>query len=423
MKKNINKLVAFAIGISVMTGSIMPVFAADTDQNVGTSVKQNTNNVIYEQNQVKQNPVLTLKQAIDAAINNSDKLALKSKEIKLYENKADIQDELDDFQDNDDDFPYDKLELKVKQTKEQKEYMEDQIAEDITNKYNNLVTMQNTLIKLKKQIEIKKKENEYIQFKKSIGMSTTIDIKKAEIDFQKLINSEKAQQDQLKNAQYYFRIITEKDVNNYVLEQNQEYKEFRIEGSLDEYFDKVVDKYYKYDKKLLDMTKDNLVDNDVDKPDSHDKFDKADFKKTVENADGTASEEYDSAGYEAAQKAYVQEWNDYGTYLQNKYNLSSSKVSLEENKKNLKKGLKESYVSLISMENDINVAKSNTDVKNKELGIAKFKYDEGLITKITYDNQVLDYEDLETNLRNSVNSYNKLKNQIQKPWLLSGSAS
>ena len=67
--------------------------------------------------------------------------------------------------------------------------------------------------------------------------------------------------------------------------------------------------------------------------------------------------------------------------LQNKYNLSSSKVSLDEKKKNLKKGLKESYASLLDMENSINVAKSNMDVKNNELSIAKLKYDEGLITK------------------------------------------
>ena len=38
--------------------------------------------------------------------------------------------------DSDEEFPYDKLELLLKQTKEQKEYMEDQIAQDITNKYN-----------------------------------------------------------------------------------------------------------------------------------------------------------------------------------------------------------------------------------------------------------------------------------------------
>ena len=436
MRKNINKIVAFTIGISIMSGSIMPVFAADSNQTITSEVNQvtsitantalNISSAANVQNQVKKTAVLTLKEAIDAAINNSDQLALKSKEIKLYEDKADIQEELDDLQGSDDDFPYDKLELTIKQTKEQKEYTEDQITEDIANKYNNIVLMQNTLNKLKKQIEIQTRDNENAKFKKSLGMSISLDISKAEIELQKLKNSEKAQQDQLKNATDYFKIITERDINNYVLEQDQEYKEFRIEGSLDEYFDNVVDKYYKYDNKLFEMTKDNLKDNDVDRPSSNDKpnTDDSRFQKDITDVDGNVTgKEFDSKAYDAAEQTYVGLWNDFGNYLQNKYNLSSSKVSLDEKKKNLKKGLKESYASLASMENDINVAKSNMDVKNKELSIAKLKYDEGLITKINYDKQVLDYEDLETNLRSSINSYNKLKNQIQKPWLLSSSAS
>jgi hypothetical protein len=139
MRKNINKIVVFAIGISVMSGSIIPVFAADSNQTITSEVNQvtsstantalNISSAANVQNQVKKTPVLTLKEAIDAAINNSDKLALKSKEISLYEDKADIQEELDDLQGSDDDFPYDKLELTIKQTKEQKEYTEDQIAE------------------------------------------------------------------------------------------------------------------------------------------------------------------------------------------------------------------------------------------------------------------------------------------------------
>lgn len=432
MQKNVNKLVAFAIGISVISGNAIPVLAAENNGQSVISIDKQNNNIIgintsnslnIVQDQLKQKPILTLKEAIDAAINNSDKLALKSKEIKLYKDKLEIQEELDDFQDSDDDFPYDKLELTVKQTEEQKKYMQDQIAQDITDKYNDIVSMQNALDKLKKQIEIQTTLNEYTKYKKNLGMTTSLDISKAEIDLQKLKNSAKAQEDKLNNAQDYFKILTEKDIKNYILEQDQEYEPFRINGSLDEYFDKVVDKYYKYDKKLFEMTKDNLDDNEVGKPDSGDKPDKADFNTTVVNPDGTSNKVFDSAGYQAASQAYVKKWNDYGNYLQNKYNLSSSKVSLEENKKNLKKGLKESYASLASMENDINLAKVTMEEKNKELSIAKLRFDEGLITKIDYDKQVLDYVELETNLRTSINSYNKLKNQIQKPWLLSGSAS
>ena len=433
MRKNIKKLIAFAIGISVISGSSISVFAAENVKdnstnivNVATTTAADTTNtgVIYVQNQVKidqvkQKPVLTLKSAIDAAISNSGKLSLKSKEIKLYEDKLDIQDELDDIQDNDNDFPYDKLELTVDQTKEQKDYMEDQITQDITNKYNDLITRNNELKKIKKQIEIKTIENEYVKLKKDLGLSTAIELKNAEVDFQKLKNNEKAKENQLKNAQDYFQILTEKDLNNYSLEEKQEFKVFKIEKSQDEYFDDVIEKYYKYDKKLIELTRDNLKDNEVDKPDSDDKPDADDYKSTVVNADGTISSQFDSSGYAAAQQAYEKSYTDYGTYLQNKYNLSSSRVSLEENKKNLKKGLKESYAKLIDMENSINVAKSNIEVKNNELSIAKLKFDEGLMTKVAYDKLVLDNESLDTDLRTSVNDYNTLKNQIQKPWLLS----
>jgi outer membrane protein TolC len=430
MRKNINKLIAFVIGISVINGSGITVFAEENAQNnsinITNSVAVTTTNatssnsgVIYIKDQVKQKPVLTLQSAIDAAISNSGKLALKSKEIKLYEDKLDIQDELDDIQGNDNDFPYDKLELTVDQTKEQKDYMEDQIAQDITNKYNDLITKNNELNKIEKQLEIKTIENGYLKVKKDLGLSTAIELNNAEIDFQKLKNSEKAKENQLKNAQDYFQVLTEKDLNQYSLEEKQEFEVFKIDKSQDEYFDKVIDKYYKYDKKLIELTKDSLDDNKVDRPDSEDKPDADDYKSTVENADGTISSQFDSSGYAAAQQAYEKSYTDYGTYLQDKYNLSSSKVSLEESNKNLKKGLKESYASLLDMENTINVAKANIEVKNNELSIAKLKYDEGLMTKTSYDKLVLDNGTLETDLRTSINDYNTLKNKIQKPWLLS----
>ena len=41
MRKNINKLVAFAIGVSIMSGSVIPAFAADT-----TTTTQNTSTIL-----------------------------------------------------------------------------------------------------------------------------------------------------------------------------------------------------------------------------------------------------------------------------------------------------------------------------------------------------------------------------------------
>ncbi|OOM75606.1 outer membrane efflux protein [Clostridium puniceum] len=431
MRKNINKLIAFAIGMSVISGSAIPAFAAENVQNNSTNTinvatsavtitttNDGSTGAIYAQSQVKHKPVLTLQESIDADISNSDKFSLKAKEIELYEDKLDIQDEIDEVNDEDNDFPYDKIELMVDQSKEQKKYMEDQIAQDITNKYNDLITRENEISKIKKRIEIKTTENEYLKLKKDLGIVTDIAVKNAEVEFQKLKNSEKAKEDQLKNAKDYFKVLTDKDLNNYELQQQEEFKAFRIEGSQDKYFDEIIDKYYKYDKKLIELIKDNLEDNKVDRPNTSDEPDEDDYTHTVDNGNGTTSKEFDSTGYAAAKVAYVKEWADYGTYLESKYDYRSSKVSLEDNKKNLKNGLKESYASLLDMENGIIVAKSNIEVKNKELSIARLRYDEGLIIENEYNTLVLDNKDLETELRNSINKYNTLRNKIQKPWLL-----
>jgi outer membrane protein TolC len=439
MRKNINKLIAFAIGISVINGSGISAFAADNTQgnisdtintsattavassNISNTSEIANSNVTNTQNQINKKQVLTLDDAIDAALSNSGKLTLKSKEIRLYENKLDVQDELDKAKGNDNGFPYDKLELTVDQTKEQKSYMEDNIAQDITNKYNDLIARGRELNKLINQIEIQNKENEYLTLKRDLGLATEVEVKNAEITLQKLKNTEQAKETQLKNAQDYFKVLTDKDLNNYVLSEAQEFEAFRINGSQDEYFDEVIEKYYKYDNKLIDLTKDDLDDNEVDKPSSNDKPNKSDskFQKDKKDALGNViGQEFDSTAYATAEQAYEKSWSDYGTYLQNKYNLSNSKVTLEENKKNLKKGLKESYASLLDMGNTITVAKTNIQVKNNELSIAKLKYDEGLMTKTAYDKLVLDNGTLETDLRASINDYNTLKNKIQKPWLL-----
>ena len=88
MRKNINKIVAFAIGISVISGSIMPVFAADTTQNL--LLKYIT---LYNMQQTNQKTVLTLDDAIKSAISISDTLALDEKKISYQDKTNDIKEE------------------------------------------------------------------------------------------------------------------------------------------------------------------------------------------------------------------------------------------------------------------------------------------------------------------------------------------
>lgn len=76
MRKNLSKIVALAIGINVMSGSIMPVFAADDIQITYTTANK--------QGQADRKTVLTLDDAIKGAISVSETLALDDKKINYH---------------------------------------------------------------------------------------------------------------------------------------------------------------------------------------------------------------------------------------------------------------------------------------------------------------------------------------------------
>lgn len=133
MNKKINKVIAAGITVSMINGAIIPTFAAEntkavTDKSnsivLNSSTSGENTNTLDEQI-TKTKKVITLDQLIKCAVDNSDKLALKEKELKLYDDKLDLQDEKDDFSDDNnlktgndtvDDFPSDKLKLQKKQT-------------------------------------------------------------------------------------------------------------------------------------------------------------------------------------------------------------------------------------------------------------------------------------------------------------------
>lgn len=400
MRKNINKLVAFAIGISVMSGSIVPVFAADNTQQVTSTATAST--------QENEKPILTLEDAIKAGIANDSTISLQTKNINLQEDKLDIQDEIDD-----DGYDYDNQELVVKQEKQKRDFMEDQVAQNITDKYNDLIAQSKSLEKLKKQIEVETKKLNDAKLQKSLGLITSINLTQAEINIQTLKNSQEDAENKLKDSKNYFQVLTGKDLNKYTLDENTDYEVFRIEGSVDNYLDNIIDKYIEYDKESYDLLKNHINDDLKDSlptslPDKDDFSDDPD-DGSVANPQ-TADEKYEKAieGYKA--------------YLDAKFGVAGKSVSVSEKKKAYKQMLNAYYTTLLSLEKNINVLKSNIELTNKQLSVSKLQCDLGLITKTQYDSQVAASEDLEINLRSLIDNYNKIKNNIQKPWTISTSS-
>ncbi|WP_243145194.1 TolC family protein, partial [Clostridium neonatale] len=171
--------------------------------------------------------------------------------------------------------------------------------------------------------------------------------------------------------------------------------------------------------------KDDGVDDilDEDPPSVPDKA-KYVSTETDENGKPTASFNYGGYAlgmmeYQSKIESYIKHLQRYESYLDGKYSIDEGKVKLEDSKKKLKNGLKESYAALLDLENTIDNLSNTVNSTNKKLEFAKASVENGLMTENDYNSKVLSAKDLESNLRKLVNTHDKLKNNIEKPWTLS----
>lgn len=434
MRRNLKYIIALAVGICVTMGMINPVFAAETindNKNISSTI---LDGIIINEQGVEEKQIITLDKVINAAISNSGKLALKAKEIEKIRNKMEIQDKTNDFYDSIDqkvyDFPYDKLELQEYQTDQEEEFLKDQIASDITNKYNTIVMKQIEINKLKTNLEIKTKELEIMKTKLRIGMITANQLDDKQIEIKSLQDDIQAKENSLKNNIEYLEILTNLNLSNFTLDKNISYDVFKIDGSIDKYLDDKIDKYLKYNNKMIELTEDYLDKlkedgvKDIMEEGTPDMPHRNSPKYLETDDKGNTSFDYAKYAialiqYQGEVSSFSQDLAAYGAYIDAGYNMDEAKVKLDESKKKFKNVLKESYSTLLELENKINGLEEQVKSINIKLRQAKSQVDMGMMTENDYKAMVLKSEDLDTSLRNLINTYNNLKDSIQKPWILS----
>lgn len=431
MSKNLNKIVAFAIGVSIFTGSIVPAMA-DTVSN------SNVNNSVQATSSVNNN-ILTLDDAIKAAIDKSDKLKLYDEKIRYLENKKSLNDKRFNFLDEIKSDKYDE-DLKdysddldkatVDQVEQQRDFEKDSLTYKTTDSYNNLIAGKLEIEDKKKDINIKERKLNDNKLKQQLGLVTDIEIEGAELDLQKDKNSLKNCEDKLKDLKDHFKVLTGKNVDDYVLDERVNYEKFQIEGSEDEYIDSVIDQYFYYNQQLIEISKKYWDDSDT-----KDKYKLATkpstsaptLKATGENGEVTDDDrkkyDKDLKNYQNEIENYISSITNRLTYLETKYNLKENQNTIDEAKKNLKDGLKSMYTAIKNIESSIDLLNNTIELKNKQVKIAKTQYDLGLSTKLDYDKAVNEYEALDSQMRSLIVKHDQLKQQIQKPWLISSDSS
>ncbi|MEO2601577.1 TolC family protein [Clostridium butyricum] len=435
MRKNLNKIVAFAIGVSVISGLAIPVMA-DTKVTYANSDSTNQNNA-------KQ--VLTLEDAINGAKSCSNTIAILDENIRLMQNINSLSDKKDDVVNSSDDsgsgltdtqkdYDEDKRKLQLNQLEQKRDFMVDKLSQSVTNAYNALIISQLEISQLKNDIELQKTEIQQYNLKKSLGLVTDINIDQVNLGLQKNLNDLDNKQNTLKDDKENFKVLTGKDVDQYTLEDKIEYKKFALDGSLDEYLDGVIDEYVSYTQEINDLNKDFWNDDD-NKVTNGDVSDAKDFYEANKDKKAPSLSDYlgDKKGDDRinAIADYLKDSNSYTTglsaytgaiglrmnYLQNKSSVTTSELELNETKDQYKKALRTMYTNLLNIEKSIDLLNSNVELSNKQLRINKINYDLGLKTKLDYDKSVSESETLNNQLKSTINSYNTLKAQLEKPWI------
>ncbi|MDR5586219.1 MULTISPECIES: TolC family protein [Clostridium] len=349
-------------------------------------------------------PILSLEKAIDSAIDNSYQIVLNEEKQDMLEEKDDFYEDVDM-----DDNGYN--DIQMSQNEQKRKFLEDQISVDVTSKYNSIVILEKELENIGIDIDIKTKEYENMELKKKIGLVSTIEMQNAKAELEKLKADRKSKKQELKNSKKVFEIITDIDVEDYDLEDDVKFKQLKLDESLDSYLDERIDTYFRYNKKLADWVEDNYSSTAGSKPVPPNEND-------YKDEEGNTKPEYKDALKNWSTNYY--NWISASLKdIESEYNANTAMNSVSDAKRTMKQTLLTTYTKLVTLEGNIVSMKSQLDVLYNKTKITKLQYDLGLATKQDYYKQLLTTEQLEVSYNSLINSYNDLKEKIDKPWTLS----
>lgn len=413
MRKNLNKLIAFGIGISVMTSSIVPALGAEIKTNV-----------ISQQIGTKVNSVKTieLQEVIDAAINKDDNIRICTSNINYYKNLQDYYDE----NDNDyGDYGEDANEVQLKSAKQSREFRVDGVTYEITELYNNIVLMQKQIELQEINVSNKTVETDNEKLKAAQGLITQITLENQEQDLQKEKDKLQNYKNQLTDLQKNMTLKTGIDVSNCKFNDTIKFTPFRVNGDLDKHIDNNIDVITQYSKELIEIYNDEIEDmeddhyDDLDRliDDAQDNVKESDYKitdpSTGETKTNTAA--YNAAKESAKNGALAQ----YSGYLQLKNSTEKSDAQIKIQEKTYKNTLRSSYSNILNEENEINQLIAQVNTTNKTIENTKLQYNLGLMTTNNYNNAITGYKQLDIQLRQKINKYYNDITTFEKPWAVS----
>ena len=388
MKKNINKLIAIGIGLSVIVGNVSPVLATETirDSKINTISGASENSL----------KILTLDKAIEAGLNNDDQMKILSSNLNYYKDLQDYYDEADN------DNGEDQNDVNIDSAKQSKEFRKDAVEYEITNLYNSIVLAEKQVEYQREIVNNEETKTSNMKLKYNKGLIDSVSMSKQEASLKTEKDTLQAKINSLNDLKEKLKLATGINVNNYTFDDRLNYEKLKLDGDLESYIDDKISIITKYDRELADLLEDavdDMKDDDLDDLEMPDKDKFYNIPKT--DSDGNV------IGYDLNEEAYNTAKNGalaaYKGYLEAKKGSESASAGVNIKEKTYKNMLRSNYSNILAMEDGIDQLITNIDIANKSLANTKLQYQLGLMTTNDYNTAATGYRQLDISLRQTLN--------------------
>ena len=408
MKKNINKLIAIGIGLSVIVGNVSPVLATETirDSKINTISGASENSL----------KILTLDKAIEAGLNNDDQMKILSSNLNYYKDLQDYYDEADN------DNGEDQNDVNIDSAKQSKEFRKDAVEYEITNLYNSIVLAEKQVEYQREIVNNEGTKTNNMKLKYNKGLIDSVSMSKQEASLKTEKDTLQAKINSLNDLKEKLKLATGINVNNYTFDDRLNYEKLKLDGDLESYIDDKISIITKYDRELADLLEDavdDMKDDDLDDLEMPDKDKFYNIPKT-DSEGNVIGNDFNTTEYNTARDNVL---SAYKGYLDAKKGSESASAGVNIKEKTYKNMLLSNYSNILAMEDGIDQLITNIDIANKSLANTKLQYQLGLMTTNDYNTAATGYRQLDISLRQTLNQYYQLKIVFEKPWAVSSSSS
>lgn len=323
-------------------------------------------------------PVLELQKAIDMAIGKDDTLGQYSRNITVYKEQKESMKDISSL-------GYSTKQIDIDSTEQKKSFRKDVLTKDVTDAYQNMVLLEKNIALLEKKISLGEKQVKQAQIKKDKGYCDELTYEKVVQELENTKVNKSQTEKNLEDAKKSFLQLTNLNVDHYTLEMDETYTPFVLEKSISEYASGMATTLVKYNDKKVQLTEDNFWETI--------------YKSGPEGGGPT-----------------------YDTYLEKKASVETSKEEVKSAYDMYKLMIETKYTALNAQLDTVKNKMDSYKTSEKDMKVIEIKYNAGYVSAIDYETQKVQLEALELAYLQEVFTYNQLKEQVEKPWTMSGYA-